>query len=475
MGNREISRRDFLRLSAVAAAGAIASACAPAAAPKEEAPEKELGARREGETISVSHWWGKAFTEGTQVFPMFTEMTGVAIEEQATPWSEYHDKAFTQLVGGVGPDVIELDAYFSGQFFRKGIVVPYDDALAAFKVDMSKWATDPKTENSYQDKIYGLSLFFMQQACVWVNKDLADEVGITIPEWGDDLDKADADFDTWKWADFVEWLRAGTKTSSDGTVEQYGIGHDMSSFWGIHRYAVKDAGGQIYDDPWSYEETECTINSPECVAGITKNLDLVLKENVAPTMEASNAIEGGWYRAGKALCTVSWSAPNIFEETGFNQSALCIPWDNTRVLPVGANFWSVNKASDKIDIGQEFAILTTTDWDLVDELLWQVNPAYDARAHLDAFERPEWSEERFYFFRMMYELQFSRSLTEGMSNCDACNDNVELYPRWYGGKVPGIFRDTVNAGLQSALIGEKSVQEAMDDAKAKIDEELAAV
>ena len=60
------------------------------------------------------------------------------------------------------------------------------------------------------------------------------------------------------------------------------------------------------------KETECLINSPECVQAIQRHVDLILKENVTPTPEASSGIEGGLFRAGKLTAVWSYSGAHIF-------------------------------------------------------------------------------------------------------------------------------------------------------------------
>jgi hypothetical protein len=61
----------------------------------------------------------------------------------------------------------------------------------------------------------------------------------------------------------------------------------------------------------------------------------------------------------------------------------------------------------------------------------------------------------------------------GMSTLPDHTEDLATYPRWYGAKAPQFMRDTLTAAMQSAVIGSAELQAAMDDAKAKIDEELA--
>ena len=61
----------------------------------------------------------------------------------------------------------------------------------------------------------------------------------------------------------------------------------------------------------------------------------------------------------------------------------------------------------------------------------------------------------------------------GMSDCDYCTEDVNMFNRAGFGRKGRFLQDTVRAEMEKALIGEKSVEQAMQDADAAIDEEIA--
>ena len=121
MENRKLNRRDFLRLSAAAATGAVLAACAPAAAPqvvKEtvvvekvvEAPAKpaekvhivyQNRSVEEGEAGARARTWA-------EVSPLFQEKNpNILVEFRNSP-PELWDKLMASFTAGNAPDVYEL-------------------------------------------------------------------------------------------------------------------------------------------------------------------------------------------------------------------------------------------------------------------------------------------------------------------------------------------------------------------------------
>ena len=58
-----------------------------------------------------------------------------------------------------------------------------------------------------------------------------------------------------------------------------------------------------------------------------------------------------------------------------------------------------------------------------------------------------------------------------MSACAQCTENVVFYPRWTGGRNT-IFGREMSAALGKIYLEEMTVQEALDDVKAKVDAEI---
>ena len=132
---------------------------------------------------------------------------------------------------------------------------------------------------------------------------------------------------------------------------------------------------------------------------------------------------------------------------------------------VGANHWSVNKSSENISAAQEAALIQTTDYEVGQALvdLAATISAYDPAYYLDTLPEGD--------LGVITRIMLAR--LAGMSDCDYCTEDVNMFNRAGFGRKGRFLQDTVRAEMEKALIGEKSVEQAMQDADAAIDEEIA--
>lgn len=479
--SKHMSRRDFLHLSALVGAGLVATSCAPSATPTAApaaapttvpvaaAPTAAAAAAAATAVpaptsapaaaaptpMSVAHWWGDLWMKGGG--KILEQKKNLKIDSQNIPVQEFSNKITTMLAGGVAPDVIQMDATWRGPFFVNGVLEPFDDALKASKLDMSKWWWDPAKEDGYKGKTMGVEQFSMQSNILHVNKDITDKLGIKLPEWGT------PEFDTWKWDDFVKFCQATAKVQANGTVDQFAVDLNYTDFFGVIDYNVFQFGGQTLDDGViNFEEKQCLLNSPEATAGFQAIVDLVLKHKVAPTIEGRAAIEGGAYRAGKAAATFFWSTSEYYGDMKFKQTYLAFPFQTRRVQMIGGNSLHVNKASKIKDKALDAMIFHTTDKEDRIEFMNAVGtaPAYDPLPAVATMKDGP----------AKTTLLIGLSRIKGMSDCKQCVDNTVMEPRWKGAKSKFI-EDTEISALQAMLTG-KPVKAALDDAVNKINAEL---
>ena len=365
----------------------------------------------------------------------------------------------TSLVGGVGPDLIAIDANENGQFFKSGHMLPFNDWLKAANVDMSKWASDPLLENGYQGQIYGLSLFTMHDAYVVINKALADKDGLLAdaPLWGRD------NFDMWSWDDFAEWLKAGTKMNSDGTFEQYGFGRPSNGLFLIEP-RMAQLGGTKYDDDWSYEETESMSNSPAWVEAVQSVVDLNLK---AQGKSVAGCPKGHprWIILGsESSVRIDLVDTRDMAGQGYFRAAVdTLPMEGRRSHAFGANMFGVNKTSQEQDAAFHLTTVFTTDPDIGKEWTKVAVPAYDPLPLVGSM--PEGAA------KTIHHISISR--ITNMSTLPDHTENTLVYARFWGGKAGVFTRDTLNTAVDQVLLGKATAQEALNDAKERVDNELA--
>jgi ABC-type glycerol-3-phosphate transport system substrate-binding protein len=408
-------------------------------------------------TISLAHWWGEQFAH---YIPIIKQQVGIDVSEQRTPYPEFDQKLLTQLAGNTAPDVFLWDANNNGSLFNSNATVPFDDYLAANNVDMSKWNIPPSQEVGFDGKIMGLSTFTMQDLIVHVNKQLADQDGLlaNAPLWGTDR------FDTWRWDDFVNWLKAGTKTAN-GQVQQYGLSSGDTSYLAVlFRALVADNGGGIFDDDWNYNETTSLLDQPPALDAAQKIVDLITVHKVAPLPGEESAIQGGTYLAKRAMAAINWSTPSIFpEENTFPQEHFHLPYINNRVHAVGGNALMVNRASPNVDAAQEWILRFNLD-DQVRTTFLQVSsvPAYDPLPIVNG--SPEGTPKTIALINLA-RISNATSIPQ-----DAAG--VTLYPRWYGQKASKFTQQSIADALSKAILGSSSVKDAFSEAKQAVDAQL---
>ncbi len=123
---RLLSRRDMLRLSALTMAGAVAAACAPAAAPATSGEGGEAAPSQEKVSIVATtsmpiNTWDNALERATEQLP------NIDLKVTATPvpnWSAYSDSIVTQIAGGEQLDVIMIAIEGLRLLTNKNILVP---------------------------------------------------------------------------------------------------------------------------------------------------------------------------------------------------------------------------------------------------------------------------------------------------------------------------------------------------------------
>ena len=327
---------------------------------------------------------------------------------------------------------------------------------------MSKWNVDPALEVGYNGDILALSLFTMQGRSVYLNLDLVRAAGYdesALPLYGND------NFDMWHWDDFVEFLQAVTIQASDGTYEQYGYAGAIRDATSL-AYQMASYSADLVDDPWSFAETEALLDADVAIQAAHDVIDLTIVHGVAPTIEAQQGIEGGLFRAGIAAATIGWTNQSLLAaELPFELGFMHMPFTERRVHGVGANHWSVNKSSEHISAAQDAALIQTTDYEVGQALvdLAATISAYDPAYYLDTLPEGD--------LGVITRIMLAR--LAGMSDCDYCTEDVNMFNRAGFGRKGRFLQDTVRAEMEKALIGEKSVEQAMQDADAAIDEEIA--
>ncbi len=212
--NKQLSRRNFLRLSAVAMSGAALIACQPAAA-----PQAGTVAEPAAQDVALS-WWSYPLGlppetyphgkwEGELVEAYQAEKPGTTVEYQALGWDAI-SKVTTSIATGTAPNLILRGGH--------GMVYNALEADIAVEVELEPDLLDDLPEGYYDRLLYQgknyLIPFYVHAQGPLLNISLAQEVG------AEDLVPAGPSR-AWEFDQWLELMKACSHTRADGT-QTYG-------------------------------------------------------------------------------------------------------------------------------------------------------------------------------------------------------------------------------------------------------------
>ena len=243
MEKRKLTRRDFLSLSAGAAAGSLLAACGAqptpeqAAEPKAEeaepqqeeaAPEAKAPAA-ETVTITFSGWGASEEDEGVQAaIKVFEEETpNIKVDWLHIP-DNYQDKILSMAAAGTPPDTGFVDNGAFRTYVRDGMLLDITDMLKADPVVGAKdYFIEPQeTERcTYEGRWYGIGSCWVAPH-IYYNADVFEEQGIEPPS----NDPAE----TWDWSKFLEIAKKLTVDTKGNHPGDSGFDENSIERWGIH-------------------------------------------------------------------------------------------------------------------------------------------------------------------------------------------------------------------------------------------------
>lgn len=186
---KQISRRDFLRLAAVMSTGVLAAACQPAALQPAEAPSAAEAppaaeAPTKEEKVAVTFWVESATDERQVIISELFQGTFNAahpdIELELTYQEDLDRVLRTAIQAGAGPDIVSTPgAGFILEYVNAGHVIPLDDLAEQYgwKDKLLPWAYESGVVG---DHLYSMPLTY-ESMIVFYNKTLFETKGWQVP------------------------------------------------------------------------------------------------------------------------------------------------------------------------------------------------------------------------------------------------------------------------------------------------------
>jgi multiple sugar transport system substrate-binding protein len=450
---RTISRRRLLKLAGLGGAGLALAACAPAAAPAAPAAPAASGEQPAPTTAPAA-----AGATNLRVLvccatpaeePLRVKFNtdfqaanpGVTVAQEAPPAGQnYFEKLQTLLAANQMPDVFDMWEGYVQPYAANGALMALDDLIntdTKIKTDDILPVVIPA--QSYQGKNYAFVYGFMPgPVSLYYNVDHFTEAGMAEPT------------PDWTWNDVREAALKLTKKAGD-TVEQWGL--NFENWFVTWQHWIWSNGGDIFNA----EQTAATLTDPKASEAVQWWYDLVNKDQVSPNADAVQALGNNATKSfgtGQISMRLGnyWDLGELKSSSTVNWKAVLAPKSNAdqRVWYMHLGCWSISAQSQNANAAWAYA----RDFVLqrpIDSVTPYVPPL---KSLLPTFTGAD--HEQLGYTALPEIVQ-----QPGVLRIPGAGDRFD--------KIQGL----IQAELDLAYIGRKTVAEAMAAAEPAVNEELA--
>lgn len=345
--NNKMSRREFLRIASLSAAGTLLGACqglpqtvvvekeVVVTVPAPEAIELRLA---EGSWVGPE---GIAFWTD-DIIPRFeAENPGIKVTFESAESPDYEDKLYTQAVARDAPDVFFI--WWSAGLMEEGQLLPLDEY---FDEDyMADFYPGNIVGQVYEGHLYGVPKYVSTVAMAY-NKDILDEAGVDYPDG------------SWDWDDYLEAFQATTKSDSG----QWGtfVAEDF-----LHHYVWMNGGEWMNADLFG---DKCLLNEEKALEALRFNYDLVYGPNPVAPLPGSMGEFGWWdvFSSGKIafMESHSWTVTNYIRQNDFKWGFIDLPVarDGSKAGLTFVNGYSVYAGTEHPEEAVKLVEFLTASW-----------------------------------------------------------------------------------------------------------------
>ncbi len=349
---------------------------------------------------------------------------GISIDVTTAPFDDYFTLLQADVAGGDAPDAFELNYENFVTYAENGALMDigaylnadtpfYPRALEAFQYNGAQLAL-PETFST-------VLLFY--------NADLFDQAGIAYPT------------EDWTWDDAIA---AGEAISALGE-DTWGL-YSPVQFWEFYKKAAQNGECQFFNE----EMSESTLNSPACVETL-EMMKGILDSGIMPTQaELSGVSDSELFMSGELgmLVTGIWMF-DAFSDADFAWDVQIEPAMNQHAHHFFANGVAVSSATDNGEAAAKWAEFLTGSAEAA-------TVRVDTGWELPALDQPEY-----------FEAYLSKSPPA---------NRAAVFKALESPVTPPVIarqnelQDTVNGLIGQVADGDLTAQEALDQAKAALDE-----
>ena len=172
-----MKKKSLKKAAVLAIAGAMAVTSLAACGGSGSGKDSEGGS---SDSLTMSWWGNQVRNERTQqALDAYKEESGITVSGQFYQWGDYWSKMATSAAGKKMPDVIQMDMSYIQQYVDKGQLLDLTPYIEDGTLDTSNISEDIVNMGKVGDGIYGIAAG-TSASCMFYNKTLLDELGITI-------------------------------------------------------------------------------------------------------------------------------------------------------------------------------------------------------------------------------------------------------------------------------------------------------
>lgn len=173
----KVKKKSLKKAAVLAIAGAMAVTSLAACGGSGSGKDSEGGS---SDSLTMAWWGNQVRNERTQqALDAYKEESGITVSGQFYQWGDYWSKMATSAAGKKMPDVIQMDMSYIQQYVDKGQLLDLTPYIEDGTLDTSNISEDIVNMGKVGDGIYGFAAG-TSASCMFYNKTLLDELGITI-------------------------------------------------------------------------------------------------------------------------------------------------------------------------------------------------------------------------------------------------------------------------------------------------------